>query len=181
MPTATRRSARSTAPAASYRESTVSDEELPAPPAGTKRKRTAARAGSDSDTDFAREQTADASDASALTPLEDEEDEYDFAKLNPPPKKKAPARKKARTAEDGADDVAETPAKQSSPTKRALKMKADADAEGGSPSKPPRKARKPREPKPEPVYVIPDVEKQTTAFRGRLGDYPPHLLHDSIF
>ncbi|KAF9055280.1 UV-endonuclease UvdE [Hymenopellis radicata] len=30
----------------------------------------------------------------------------------------------------------------------------------------PKKKRKPREPKPEPVYVIPDVEKKTTTFLG---------------
>uniref|UniRef100_A0A0W0EZA6 UV-endonuclease UvdE n=1 Tax=Moniliophthora roreri TaxID=221103 RepID=A0A0W0EZA6_MONRR len=33
----------------------------------------------------------------------------------------------------------------------------------------PKKPRKPRVPKPEPVYIIPDVEKKATRFRGRLG------------
>ncbi|KAJ4490928.1 UV-endonuclease UvdE-domain-containing protein [Lentinula aciculospora] len=32
-----------------------------------------------------------------------------------------------------------------------------------------KKARKPRQPKSEPVYVIPDVERRETKFRGRLG------------
>ncbi|KIY71426.1 UV-endonuclease UvdE [Cylindrobasidium torrendii FP15055 ss-10] len=34
---------------------------------------------------------------------------------------------------------------------------------------PPKKKRKPRVPKPEPVYIIPDVEKRSTTFHGRLG------------
>ncbi|KAF8914616.1 UV-endonuclease UvdE-domain-containing protein [Mucidula mucida] len=43
----------------------------------------------------------------------------------------------------------------------------DADQTTDQPS--PKKKRKPREPKPDPVYVIPDVEKKTTSFHGRLG------------
>lgn len=34
---------------------------------------------------------------------------------------------------------------------------------------PAKKKRKPRAPKPEPIYIIPDVEKKTTTFKGRLG------------
>ncbi|CAK5281300.1 unnamed protein product [Mycena citricolor] len=32
-----------------------------------------------------------------------------------------------------------------------------------------KKVRKKREPKPEPVYIIPDVERKETSFKGRLG------------
>lgn len=32
-----------------------------------------------------------------------------------------------------------------------------------------KKARRPRKPKPEPVYIIQDVERRETKFRGRLG------------
>lgn len=37
------------------------------------------------------------------------------------------------------------------------------------PLKKSKAARKPRAPKPEPVYVIPDVELKRTTFKGRLG------------
>ncbi|KAJ7646795.1 UV-endonuclease UvdE-domain-containing protein [Roridomyces roridus] len=37
------------------------------------------------------------------------------------------------------------------------------------PAASPKKQRKPRQPKPEPVYVIPEVEKKETTFKGRLG------------
>lgn len=37
------------------------------------------------------------------------------------------------------------------------------------------KKKRTRKPKEEPVYVIPDVEKKTTTFRGRLGKTTPIL------
>ncbi|THU80485.1 UV-endonuclease UvdE [Dendrothele bispora CBS 962.96] len=49
-------------------------------------------------------------------------------------------------------------------------VKPQADEESSSPSKTKtKKPRKPRAPKPEPVYIIPDVERKETKFRGRLG------------
>ncbi len=45
----------------------------------------------------------------------------------------------------------------------------DVDADQTTVQPSPKKKRKPREPKPDPVYVIPDVEKKTTSFHGRLG------------
>ena len=39
---------------------------------------------------------------------------------------------------------------------------------------PDKKPRRRQAPKPEPVYVIPDVERKETTFKGRLGSY--HLL-----
>jgi len=39
---------------------------------------------------------------------------------------------------------------------------------------PDKKPRRKQAPKPEPVYVIPDVERKETTFRGRLG--PNHLF-----
>ncbi|KAJ3993501.1 UV-endonuclease UvdE-domain-containing protein [Lentinula boryana] len=47
-------------------------------------------------------------------------------------------------------------------------VKADVDEEPYEETKL-KKARKPRKPKPEPVYDIPDVERRETNFRGRLG------------
>ncbi|KAJ3996777.1 UV-endonuclease UvdE-domain-containing protein [Lentinula boryana] len=47
-------------------------------------------------------------------------------------------------------------------------VKADVDEEPYEETKL-KKARKPRKPKPEPVYGIPDVERRETKFRGRLG------------
>ncbi|KAJ3772031.1 UV-endonuclease UvdE-domain-containing protein [Lentinula raphanica] len=52
--------------------------------------------------------------------------------------------------------------------KTARKIKVDIDEEGYEETKV-KKTRKPRKPKPEPVYVIPDVERRETKFRGRLG------------
>ncbi|KZT29063.1 UV-endonuclease UvdE [Neolentinus lepideus HHB14362 ss-1] len=61
-----------------------------------------------------------------------------------------------------------TPLENDSTDKRKRKGKTrkvgPADEEGAVP-----KTRKPRPPKPEPVYVIPDVEKKETTFKGRLG------------
>ncbi|EIW83196.1 UV-endonuclease UvdE [Coniophora puteana RWD-64-598 SS2] len=58
-----------------------------------------------------------------------------------------------------------------SPKKRSRKRKAsapeDSVIEGEEVA--PKKKRKPRAPKPEPVYVIPDVEKKESTFKGRLG------------
>lgn len=41
--------------------------------------------------------------------------------------------------------------------------------EDGDEIVPRKKPRKKRSPKPEPSYIIPDVERKTTTFKGRLG------------
>ncbi|KAF9567944.1 UV-endonuclease UvdE [Agrocybe pediades] len=55
--------------------------------------------------------------------------------------------------------------KTSSVRKVATQVDGDDWVEASSPSKP----RKKREPKPEPVYIIPDVARKETTFKGRLG------------
>ncbi|KAJ3971166.1 UV-endonuclease UvdE-domain-containing protein [Lentinula raphanica] len=70
------------------------------------------------------------------------------------------------------DDESATQESKKSSAKRtkktARKIKVDIDEEGYEETKV-KKTRKPRKPKPEPVYVIPDVERRETKFRGRLG------------
>lgn len=39
-----------------------------------------------------------------------------------------------------------------------------------------KKTRKPRSPIPEPTYIIPDVERKETTFKGRLGKLLPNRL-----
>ena len=53
--------------------------------------------------------------------------------------------------------------------KKSLRTKSGVEEIGEVENKTPKPPRK-RQPKPEPVYVIPDVERKTTTFRGRLGD-----------
>jgi hypothetical protein len=52
--------------------------------------------------------------------------------------------------------------------KRSRKVTAEDD---DSDAPVPKKTRKPRLPKPEPVYVIPEVERKETTFKGRLGRF----------
>lgn len=73
----------------------------------------------------------------------------------PPSEAKVPAKKQARKRK--AKEAAEAP-----PTP------VDEEYEDQPPTKK-RAARKPRPPKPEPVYIIPDVEKRSSTFHGRLG------------
>lgn len=50
--------------------------------------------------------------------------------------------------------------------KRKAEVQINEDGEEFAPQKKPRKKRSP---KPEPTYIIPDVERKTTTFKGRLG------------
>lgn len=113
-----------------------------------------------------------------MSALEDEGDEYGFEALQPPSvRKKTRALKKGKSMKEAEDGEA-SPTKKL-PTKRARKMAQNAEvqaAEGDGPVKTPRK-RKPREPKPEPVYVIPDVEKLESTFKGRLGLWSYKCAH----
>jgi hypothetical protein len=182
MPSLTRRSARTTV-TKDYAE--LTDDELPPPPTKVpKRKRV-----TQSDEESAHATTADEAD-SDLTPLE-EEDEYGIAALKRTPKRK-PAKKRARkdaavakdentddtmTGTDGTTTAESSPAKTPA-KKRGRKTKsATADGEEGTgtdgtdgAAKTPKK-RKARAPKPDPTYVIPDVEKKSTTFKGRLGEF----------
>ncbi|KAF9529262.1 UV-endonuclease UvdE-domain-containing protein [Crepidotus variabilis] len=89
----------------------------------------------------------------------------------PPPTPKVVSVKRKRTVVEATEIVEATSqvsdAEQSPKKKRTKKAKAVVDTEEfqESPSKPKRK----RQPKPEPMYVIPDVEKKKTTFKGRLG------------
>ncbi|KAJ8521824.1 hypothetical protein ONZ45_g1535 [Pleurotus djamor] len=87
---------------------------------------------------------------SDLTP---EEDDDDVLPTKPKPKGKkgrTPKRKQRGSEGAGAEDDQYDPSN----------GEADVD-------EPPKKRK--RAPKPEPVYVIPDVEKRTSTFKGRLG------------
>ncbi|KAF7970696.1 hypothetical protein HWV62_23230 [Athelia sp. TMB] len=52
----------------------------------------------------------------------------------------------------------------------AEEVQEDGERTNGETATPSPKKRKPRTPKPEPVYVIPDVERIETTFKGRLGE-----------
>jgi UV DNA damage endonuclease len=66
------------------------------------------------------------------------------------------------------DELAEEVKKPKKKAKKSPKKKGTEDA-GAYDDASPKKTRKPRAPKPEPIYIIPDVEKKETRFRGRLG------------
>ncbi|KAK2464194.1 hypothetical protein APHAL10511_003651 [Amanita phalloides] len=54
-------------------------------------------------------------------------------------------------------------------THLASKRKKDEDANSGDEFVPDKRQRKKREPEPEPTYIITDVERKETTFKGRLG------------
>lgn len=84
-------------------------------------------------------------------------------------RKKTAREKETKAASPGSDEdfsLAKTK-KQSKGTKKRKAPLIDDDAESFD-GQPPKKKRK-RAPKAEPVYVIPDVERKETTFRGRLG------------
>ncbi|KIK69416.1 hypothetical protein GYMLUDRAFT_35478 [Collybiopsis luxurians FD-317 M1] len=93
----------------------------------------------------------EAVEASTLEPL---------SSLSPSPPPKPKKRKKSKGKKKTKGPEAEEEA--------AAAADDDGDLYQETPSKKPRKPRA-RKPKPEPVYVIPDVERRETKFRGRLG------------
>jgi UV DNA damage endonuclease len=177
----TRRSTRRTASTLSYREATLSetDNELPAIRAArgsaTKRKRAAPVEDEDEYNLNVLHGPVPASgsesDLSAMTAVDSDAPDPSPRKRRTSPKKKARTGNKAGNAEEeGTDGSAKKKRKRASPKKAVVEGE-----EGESPVK---KVRKPRAPKPEPVYIIPDVEKRETTFRGRLGQ---PLLRSSLF
>ncbi|KAF4597939.1 hypothetical protein EYR38_006331 [Pleurotus pulmonarius] len=60
-------------------------------------------------------------------------------------------------------------AKSQGKKRKGSQLKPDEGAEDGSEEATTSPRKKKRAPKPEPVYVIPDVEKRMTTFKGRLG------------
>ncbi|KXN90978.1 UV-damage endonuclease [Leucoagaricus sp. SymC.cos] len=66
-------------------------------------------------------------------------------------------------------EAAEQPRKTSRKRKRGKKKIEVQVNEDGEEFVPEKKLRKKRAPKPEPVYIIPDVERKETTFKGRLG------------
>ena len=70
---------------------------------------------------------------------------------------------------EGVTTIEESDTEDTKPKKKArkLKPKADDSVEFTDTTK---KLKNTRTPKPEPVYVIPDVEKKETTFKGRLGE-----------
>ncbi|EIN11289.1 UV-endonuclease UvdE [Punctularia strigosozonata HHB-11173 SS5] len=94
----------------------------------------------------------------AVAAKEDEDGEQSDLTPLPSPSTEAPAKRKAK----------------GKGKRVAKKRKVTADgeeegAEGPDEGVKVKKPRKPRAPKPEPVYVIPDVERKETTFKGRLG------------
>lgn len=84
-------------------------------------------------------------------------------------KKKTARARETKAASPGSDEdfsLAKTK-KQSKATKKRKAPFTDNDAESFD-GQPPKKKHK-RAPKAEPVYVIPEVERKETTFRGRLG------------
>jgi UV DNA damage endonuclease len=66
------------------------------------------------------------------------------------------------------EDLPPGEGKRSKTRKRKKKSKEAQVAEDGGEAGTPKKRRK-RQPKPEPEYIIPDVECKETTFKGRLG------------
>ncbi|KAG6873439.1 hypothetical protein C0995_015528 [Termitomyces sp. Mi166 len=83
----------------------------------------------------------------------------------------APNRKKQRSKApkpSKPEDEDRTMAKKSRGKKKAFKAKVGIEGIGDGEVKSPEPPKK-RQPKPDPVYVIPDVELKATTFKGRLG------------
>lgn len=59
--------------------------------------------------------------------------------------------------------------KKKSKKQELIKEKVDVEVSEGDEEFVPEKSRKKRQLKPEPVYIIPDVEHKETTFKGRLG------------
>jgi hypothetical protein len=76
----------------------------------------------------------------------------------------AKAKNRTQTLDDSEPDHIPEPPKTK---KRARKVNESEDDDEPTP----KKSREPRPPKSEPVYVIPDVERKETTFKGRLGMY----------
>ncbi|WWC65861.1 UV damage endonuclease UvdE [Kwoniella dejecticola CBS 10117] len=113
---------------------------------------------------------ADGSDFAASESELSEIDEKPEAKKKTPTKKKATPKKGKAKAENGEDigEEGETPKKEKKATpkkSRIAKDEPEYDEEGNEIVK---KKRKPKV-YPKKVYEIPDVERKTTTFRGRLG------------
>jgi hypothetical protein len=181
MPTpGTRRSARRTVTqTTSYRESPTSDtdgslpEVAPVATRITKRKRGAAAIIAQQDDDeyglsiLAAPASPSVSEISSdLSAADSDEPTLKIKKKKRSPKKKVRTAVKEET-EAGVEDAADGGVKKKKTPKKRTLATAD-DGEGTSPVK---KARKPRAPKEEPVYVIPDVEKKKSTFKGRLGTF----------
>ncbi|KAF5381134.1 hypothetical protein D9757_009415 [Collybiopsis confluens] len=95
---------------------------------------------------------------SQLEAVDDDRDKLSSLSPSPSPPPKKP-RKQRKTKV------------QKPKTKSKVEAVDDGDGDGKPETISPKKPRKPRasRPKPEPVYVIPDVERRETKFRGRLG------------
>jgi UV DNA damage endonuclease len=118
------------------------------------------------------------SEESSLTPLEEDSEEVHRKNVSKPRhkdvlhnNKKAAGNKNAEdsshsdSGEDSSLLKAKGPFNKLKPKKRQAPLMDNAEL---SDDQPPKKKRK-RAPKPEPVYVIPEVERKKTTFRGRLG------------
>ncbi|EGO00170.1 hypothetical protein SERLA73DRAFT_107167 [Serpula lacrymans var. lacrymans S7.3] len=108
---------------------------------------------------------------SDLTPIESK------TPLSPPTKSRQKTRRKDKFRHENEEVEVEAlkikakskKSKSKSKGKKHKVSQAEDDASSFVEEGPPKKKRKTRQPKPEPVYVIPDVEKKSTSFKGRLG------------
>lgn len=128
------------------------------------------------------ETKAKESDASGLTPMEEGSVGVHIKESNPLHNgifnKKAAGKKNARDSlSDSGEDPAMLEAKR--PLKGTRSKEKKRQLEAAAPNinnaelsdeqlEPPKKKRG-RAPKPEPVYVIPEIERKETTFHGRLG------------
>jgi hypothetical protein len=144
-----RRSSRAIAQAASYAEPALSEGSDASPPPETPAKK-AARTGKKK---------------AAAVPAFLGDDEYGLAALH----SGDTASDSPLSAPDSDSDAALSPKKRKSPAKPKKAAKAKVSAADTATILATKRATKPRVLKAEPTYVIPDVEKKSTTFHGRLG------------
>lgn len=136
---------------------------LPSPPPSKKRKRAPPRSKLTPTAEVAAPVPADAQplyDSEGIAePKEDEDGEQSDLTPVPSPSTEAPPKRKGKGKTKSATKKRKT----------AAEVEGEQGAEGPDGEVKVKKTRKPRAPKPEPVYVIPDVERKETTFKGRLG------------
>ncbi|KAH7927536.1 UV-endonuclease UvdE [Leucogyrophana mollusca] len=84
------------------------------------------------------------------------------------PKREAESTPGSNTEDEEDSEGSAAPSRRTKPKKRNASQ-IEVDQASYSSEDPPKRKRKIRAPKPEPVYVIPDVERKETTFHGRLG------------
>ncbi|KAF8557640.1 UV-endonuclease UvdE [Imleria badia] len=99
---------------------------------------------------------------------EELEDESDLTPLEEVPKKQPRAQRKTAAPKKVALEGEQMPGEEGQVTRSKSRKRKQVPEDAAIDSKVPPKKRQ-RACKPEPLYIIPDVEKKVTTFRGRLG------------